>query len=230
MRCNYLVVVALTILLLVGCGNIYIPFEKKTSRDDLRIGIANHSQSIIYIESVGIERSNDRAGKHLLGLLKCSGKYDVNGPGKAMALPLDMDLPEKKINVQWYSIKLDKTFRADLRLPGEAGALISRPPWFNPQGQRHPFSVLYIDIKENNNVWLRLAAADRDINDRKDVMVLSKSKAYLSKNSSSQDSWQNEDEVSCLAESDKIRNIADKLNISEGKILFDDWYPSASEK
>lgn len=230
MRTKYLALASSIVLLLSGCGNIYLPLKKKTSRDDLRIGIVNHSESIIYIESIGIARSNDKAGKHLLGLLNCSGKYNVNRPDKTMVVPLDMELPEKTINVQWYSLKQDETFRADLHLPSEIIALISSPPWFNAKGQRHPFSVLYIDIKESNSVWLRLGAADRDINDRKDVMILSKSKGYISKGASSYDSLKNRDEVNCLSEADKVRNIADKLSISESKIIFDDWYPGATDK
>lgn len=230
MRTNYLVLASVIVLLLSGCGNIYLPLKEKTRRDDLRIGIVNHSESSIYIESVGFDRSNSKAGKQILGLLNCSGKYNVNGPDKTMAVPLDMDLPDKVISVQWYSIKQDKTLRADLHLPGETGALIYRPPWFNAKGQRHPFSVLYIDIKESNNVWLRLAAGDRDINDRKDVMILSKSKGYISEGASSYDSLRSEGVVNCLSEADKVRNIADKLSISENKVIFDDWYPGATEK
>lgn len=217
--------------MLSGCSGVYLPFPNDPEENhvkSIRMGLANHSKSRVYIYKAKVDNEwSFGVGRHLA----CAPKYDINGYHQVFPIYKWNNIPRRSISVNWYSFKDKTAYSAELELPEDnlTKKLVANPPWYNKQNNKGPKSVLYIDIKENQEVWLRLGVGYyyRDINDKSDVMLISKAKAHqVATTGEEYKRLDLQDRLECESESSKIQKISKHLSMPKELILLDNWYPN----
>lgn len=160
------------ILLLSGCLNLGAAYPTGTGHikkkpNDYSIGVGNHTGGDIYIESLHIDsRLIDRTPAYI----NCSNRLDVNGISEVYTLEHGTSLPRKNIEIVWDPLKSETYMKAVINMPQTD---FIRKYVKENKGS----SYLYVDIRENNHVWLRLTNLRGKIESKSDVFVIAKAKA-----------------------------------------------------
>lgn len=140
---------------------------KEKEKNDYTVGVGNHSGKDIYIESIAIDgKTLDKQRAYLY----CSNRLDVNGYSYLVELNLDTSLPKDSISVVWDPLTGEGLKEVNLKIPKTN--FITR--YVEKYKGR---AYLYADIREGDNVWLRLSHIKSRLENTEDVFILAKARA-----------------------------------------------------
>lgn len=160
------------VLFLSGCLNLGAAYPKgtghiKKKRNDYSIGVGNHSGGDVYIESLKID---NRLVHREPAYINCSNRLNVNGISEVYTLEHGTPLPSKSIEIVWDALKDETHMRTVLKVP--------QTDFIEKYVKEHKGrSYLYVDIRENEDVWLRITHVSGKIESESDVFVIAKAKA-----------------------------------------------------
>ena len=138
---------------------------KPEPRNAFDTSIANHAGQDIYIESMKFDGEEVKGAR---GFRYCTWKWSVNETGRIIKLPLKTSLP-KNIEVVWDPLNGEQFKKATLELPENN--------YMENYIEDHKGGYLYVDIREDNNVWLRFTQVEGRIENPKYVFIVDKDKA-----------------------------------------------------
>lgn len=138
---------------------------KSEPRNAFDTSIANHAGQDIYIESMKFDGEEVKGAG---GFRYCTWKWSVNETGRIIKLPLKTSLP-RKIEVVWDPLTGEQFKKATLELPENN--------YMENYIEDHKGGYLYVDIREDNNVWLRFTQVEGRIENPKYVFIVDKDKA-----------------------------------------------------